>query len=134
VSCAAAACTATGYSTIGGTDGPERTLAKSWDGTPLVGGARPQSGSGDNDVLESVSCISATACTAAGSSIVGRALTLIESWNGTRWSVVPSPGRGNANYLNGVSCGSATACTATGYTDNRRQGIRTLVESGTASR
>jgi hypothetical protein len=135
VSCAsAAACTATGYYTTGGPDGPEKTLAESWNGVrwSVVPSPSPHRGS-DSD-LASVSCISAAWCTATGSSVGDQALTLIESWNGTRWSVVPSPNRGNASYLNGVSCTSASACTATGYTNNSHQGGRTLVESGTASR
>ena len=135
VSCAsAAACTATGYYTTGGPDGPEKTLAESWNGVrwSVVPSPSPHRGS-DSD-LASVSCISADWCTATGSSVGDQALTLIESWNGTRWSVVPSPNRGNASYLNGVSCTSASACTATGYTNTSHQGSRTLVESGTASR
>jgi len=57
---------------------------------------------------------------------------LIEAWNGTSWSVVPSPGRGSHSALVGVSCVSATACSATGYypAGGRR---KTLIESGTAN-
>ena len=135
VSCTSAeACTATGYSTIGGPGGPERTLAESWNGTRWALVPSPSPHPGYDSELASVSCVSAASCTATGSSIGNQALTLIESWNGTRWSVVPSPGRGNASYLTGVSCTSASACTATGQTDNSREGSRTLIESGTASR
>ena len=59
-----------------------------------------------------------TACTAVGVSgnSSGVTSTLIESWNGTRWSVVPSPSPGTGgNDLYGVSCVSATACTAVGF-------------------
>ena len=43
--------------------------------------------------------------------------TLIEQWNGTSWSIVPSPNTSTTqtNYLYGVSCTSATACMAVGY-------------------
>ena len=57
--------------------------------------------------------------------------TLVESWNGTSWSVVPSPGSGDA--LNWVSCASASACMAAGYRYNANQYGKTLIESGTAS-
>jgi hypothetical protein len=59
------------------------------------------------------------------------------------WSLVPSPSPGTAiNGLDGVSCisatactacASATACTAAGYHIISSGGIRTMIESGTAS-
>ena len=55
------------------------------------------------------------------------ARTLIESWNGTSWSLVPSPSRGKHSYLDSVSC-AAGACMATG-----NHGGKTLIESGPAS-
>ncbi len=134
VSCASAACTATGYSTIGGPGGPERTLAESWNGTRWAIVPSPSPHHGFDTGLDSVSCTAASACTAVGASMENQALTLIESWNGTRWSVVPSPNRGNSDYLIAVSCASAVACAATGYTDNSRLGSKTLTESGTAAR
>jgi hypothetical protein len=80
-----------------------------------------------------VSCTSAAACTAAGdytnSSTYAR--TLIETWNGTRWSLVPSPNRRADSYLDGVSC-TSTACTTAGYYYYTRYDTRTLIESGTA--
>jgi hypothetical protein len=65
-----------------------------------------------------VSCVSATACTAVGyyETRNFHDKTLVESWNGTRWSVVPSPSRRDSeNILASVSCVSATACMAAGY-------------------
>ena len=111
-----------------------RTLIESWDGThwSVVPSPNPGAAGSIRD-LSGVSCVSAAVCTATGSSVGNQALTLIESWNGTRWRVVPSPSRGNASYLTGVSCASASACTATGYTLGGRQGSGTLVESGTTS-
>jgi hypothetical protein len=54
--------------------------------------------------------------------------TLIESWNGTSWSIVPNP-TVMSGYLDGVSCVSATACIVAGY-DYGRSGVpRTLIES-----
>src|SRR5262249_52179668 len=59
--------------------------------------------------------------------------TLVESWNGTRWSVVPSPNRGvRYNELHGVSCAPAATCTAAG--SHGKNGRWTLIESQPASR
>jgi hypothetical protein len=41
--------------------------------------------------------------------------TLIEHWNGTAWSVVPSPTAGTTPYLNGVAATSASNVWAVGY-------------------
>jgi hypothetical protein len=41
--------------------------------------------------------------------------TLIEHWNGTAWSVVPSPTVGTSPYLNGVTATSASNVWAVGY-------------------
>jgi hypothetical protein len=77
-----------------------------------------------------VSCVSAAACTAVGYDYETPTAqrTLVESWNGTKWSVVPSPNPGSDDILNGVSSASVAACTAVGS-----NGRKTLIESGTAS-
>src|SRR5215472_1813433 len=69
--------------------------------------------------LNAVSCASARFCVAVGAH-VGKAQgavshPLIETWNGTRWSIAAAPSvpRGE---LFGVSCPSATACAAVGFT------------------
>jgi hypothetical protein len=59
--------------------------------------------------------------------------TLVESWNGARWSVVPTPNRGSAagggDGLGAVSCVPAGPCTAVGsYTPSSFED-KTLVES-----
>ena len=63
-------------------------------------------------------------------------MTLIEAWNGTRWSIVPSPVTRNvATLLYSVSCPSATMCMATGvrYVSSSQDSGRTLTELGTSS-
>ncbi len=66
--------------------------------------------------LNSVSCVSASFCVAVG--YVGtNQEPLIEAWNGTSWSVIPSPEHSGAGaILNGVSCVSASFCMAVGWT------------------
>src|SRR5439155_5699277 len=80
-----------------------------------------------------VSCISARSCTAAGSYFNGDSFqTLIESWNGAAWSVVPSPNViGKENFLSGISCISVTACTAVGqsFLPDKQIDTRTLIET-----
>ena len=39
---------------------------------------------------------------------------LVERWNGTKWSVVPSPRKGTANTFTSVACVSPTWCAAVG--------------------
>src|SRR5437667_311369 len=84
--------------------------------------------SGGNDYLSSVCCASFSFCTAVGS-ITNGAQTLIETWNGTSWSIVPSPNRGTSpDFLVGVACVSSSSCTAVGSYHN---GVvsQTLIES-----
>ncbi len=85
-----------------------------------------------------MTCASAATCTAVGyyngngSPSGADTKTLIESWDGTHWSLVPSPSPASSPVLNGISCASAAACTAAGF---RFSGgaFKTLIESGTAS-
>ena len=63
------------------------------------------------------SCVTPRACTAVGFHGLLPGRTLVETWNGTKWTVVPSPNAGPAsaaNILESVSCVSARACTAVG--------------------
>src|SRR5579862_7478511 len=70
---------------------------------------------GDN-FLNGVSCVSPVACMAVGYRGRGNGFsTLVESWDGARWSVVPSPNRARTtNELLAVSCVSPVACVAVG--------------------
>ncbi|MGD0639083.1 MAG: hypothetical protein ABSA72_13700, partial [Nitrososphaerales archaeon] len=69
-------------------------------------------GSGE---LKSMSCEDdRDSCTAVGDE--GGAQTLVENWNGSTVSIVPSPNPPNASdiALNSLSCASSSACTAVG--------------------
>ena len=114
VSCSSAsACTAVGqYLASGGATG---SLVERWNGTEWSIQPNPTSGATTDDPsLGSVSCPSATSCTAVGSSLTG---PLAEKWNGSTWSILPTPttppGAASA-AVNAVSCSSANLCTATG--------------------
>jgi len=123
-------CTAVGYFTAG-RDG---TLVESWNGTAWAIVDSPSEGMGSsNNTLAGVSCVSDTSCEAVGAYTGPQgAQTLIESWNGTRWSVRSSPDPGPSANLNSVACVLATSCTAVGMyfpAPNADVLARTLVES-----
>ena len=99
----------------------QRALVEVWDGsswtmepTPLPGGPTSTAG------LESVSCLSATACTAVGAfarpGVNAQERPLAEAWNGHDWTIQPTPNpkAENGSQLNGLSCTASDACTAGG--------------------
>jgi hypothetical protein len=79
--------------------------------------AVPSPSGATNSSLASVSCTSATTCTAVGSYQTNSifSATLAEAWNGASWTIqhTPNPPGGNST-LDSVSC-STNACTAVGY-------------------
>jgi len=92
VSCTSrTACTAVGdsYNPISGT----QSVAERWNGSAWT--IQQTVNPPGNDVfLYAVSCESPTACTAVGRSFGGATAgwtSLIEQWNGTTWSRIPSP-------------------------------------------
>jgi hypothetical protein len=133
VSCvSAAACTAVGY--LEGSQGPDRSIIESWNGTTWTAVPHPTVATADN-TLAGVSCATSSKCTAVGSARFHRSTpvdTLIESWNGTAWSLVPSPNAAGAaiNRLAGVSCPGTAMCVAVGsFQSTSTSPGRTLVES-----
>jgi hypothetical protein len=122
VSCTSAtACEAVGQFSSGGT---AKTLAEVWSGSTWTIQATPNAASQTSNGLLGVSCISATACEAVGSSFTGTTnVTLAEAWNGTNWAIQTTPNAaGGVNRLDGVSCTAATACMAVGTTAERWDG------------
>ena len=131
-------CVAAGYFHNG--NGVDQTLVESWDGSTWSIVPTPNVGTGSNTLL-GVSCTSTSACTAAGYSVPTspvipggiHAVTLVESWDGSSWSVVPSPNEGtNSNNFFDVSCVSPTSCVAVGsqYQGKKKKRVsHTLIES-----
>jgi hypothetical protein len=139
ISCvSASSCMAVGNQEV--PDDPNQTLAESWNGATWSVVPTPDTTVNDDNFLAGASCLTASDCTAVGWSdnsngVGGATSTLIESWNGSAWSVVTSPNRASAslgNQLNGVSCVSASRCTAAGWYDSSHDFPRTLVELGTS--
>jgi hypothetical protein len=132
VSCVStSACQAVGnFVNVGGV---ERTLAESWNGTAWSVTPTPNNGIGSN-ALSGVSCVSTTFCQAVGNAAnatTGVVQTLIESWNGTAWTVSTSANATttSTNILEGISCVSTTFCEAVGYYVNTGNVIQPLIES-----
>jgi hypothetical protein len=129
VSCSSpSACTAFGF--YDPSNVADQTLIESWNGSAWSIVTSPNTSPTQSNELSAVSCSSPSACTAAGYYFTaGGTQTLIESWNGSAWSIVPSPNASQINLLLGVSCSSSSACTAVGYYGSRQ----TLIERGTPS-
>jgi hypothetical protein len=113
--------------------GPSQTLIEHWNGTQWSVVTSPSPASVDNELF-SVAAVSATDVWAVGfienntaSGPVDQ--TLIEHWNGKKWSVVQSPGPGSqANNLTSVAAISATDVWAVGFYANSSSLWQTLTE------
>jgi hypothetical protein len=133
VACASSvSCVAVGYFEF---PGRLETLVETWNGTTWTITPSPNVGADSNE-LNGVACLTSTSCVAVGSyqdaSLANQ--TLVETWNGSAWTVAISPNRASAaNALEGISCKSATSCIAVGYSQGSSI-AQTLVESwnGTA--
>lgn len=96
-------------------------LAERWNGSAWAIQSTPGLTGGQSyaNLLEGVSCTSATACTAVGYSAGPVPVTLAMRWNGTSWTLQPTADPTDAQssdrQLEGVSCLSATACRAVGH-------------------
>jgi hypothetical protein len=133
-----ASCTSKTYCVAVGDDvtssGDTRTLIESWNGSAwtVIHSPNPSS---SGDALDSVSCTNATFCMAVG--VEGPTSeptqTLIESWNGSAWSVSSSPNEGYEDGLSSVTCMSVTSCIAVGSYSEQSENSETLIESWNGS-
>ena len=109
-------CTAVGY--YANSSGVAQTLVEVLDnsGNDWVIVTSPNEADSTSDVLNSVSCTSSSFCEAVGHFFLddGFDSTLVESWNGTAWSIVSSPNASDDNNLASVWCTSSTDCVAVG--------------------
>src|ERR1700676_2032411 len=115
VSCLSSSnCSAVGFASNGTAN---QTLVENWNGTAWSIQPSPNVTTTQESILYSVTCKGPSFCMAVGDSTIGsHDQSLIEQWNGTAWSVVPSPSPIAANDydLFGVSCASTTMCVAVG--------------------
>jgi subtilisin family serine protease len=110
------ACTAVGKQTAsGGTSSP---YAQYWNGSSWSNQSTATPVGATAAELQADHCLAKTSCVAAGSYTTATGtLSLIESWNGTSWSIQTSPNPVGATetHLKGISCKEITACIAVGY-------------------
>jgi hypothetical protein len=103
-----------------GVSGPSTvTLAATWNGSAWTSVSTPNVGNGStSSSLNDVSCAGLSFCQAVGQSVDSSTNehNLVESWNGTSWTIVTAPdnGSGKLQTLSDVNCISATVCTAVG--------------------
>jgi hypothetical protein len=117
---------------VGASD--DKTLVEHWNGSKWSIVSSPNVGTA-NSFLLGVAAVSPTNIWAVGYSVISSEAeldqTLIEHWNGSNWSIVPSPnppGSGN-NTLHAVAVLSAGNIWAVGGTCcNSNGGPKTLVE------
>jgi hypothetical protein len=103
-------CMATGGNNNGG------PAAAVWNGSTWSSVAFPSPSGEPLSGPASVSCSSATACTATGSGITSSDGYQIVAarWNGTKWTLQSAPDPGPDAQLVAVACPSASSCTAIG--------------------
>jgi hypothetical protein len=123
VSCVSpVSCIAVGASYLPGNDSV--TLVRHWNGMHWSVTPSPNDPDSDlpNNILSGVSCVSRTSCVAVGTASRGATIgnpganrTLIEGWDGTRWSITrsPNPGAFDTTLLAAVSC-TSEHCAAVG--------------------
>jgi hypothetical protein len=83
------------------------------------------------DDLSAIGCSAPNRCVAVGDYATSNIkYTLVESWNGKKWSLVGSPNVGTrGSYLTGVSCPDAKDCVAVGTYETASGNSRALVET-----
>jgi hypothetical protein len=100
-----------------------QTLIEHWNGTSWSVIPSPNTSATEHNVLQGVACTSASDCWAVGykEGDSGYNQTLIEHWNGTSWSIIPSPNTSTTehNVLQGVACTSVSDCWAVGSKNNQ---------------
>lgn len=108
-----------------------QTLIERWNGTKWSISLSQNPSSSTND-LKGVAAASAKDVWAVGIYAVtvnGPDLTLIEHWNGTKWSVVPGANPGmNSDSLSGVAAVSANNVWAVGQYVDSSNNLKTLIE------
>ena len=129
---------AVGYIQVGFS--AQQPLVVHWDGSSWSFVVSPSTSPANNDVLWAVTAVSANDVWAAGNSVdrvSGNYNTLIEHWNGSAWSVVPSPNPSSSiyNFLWGIEALSSSDIWVVGrsYTGSSYPGLTEHWDSNTWS-
>jgi hypothetical protein len=100
--------------------GALESFVEQWNGHAWSVVTTPRPPGSISAILEGVTCTSATTCFAVGGSVsASNATTLVERWDGSRWSIMTSANLSSlpklsVPTLNAVSCLSANSCFAVG--------------------
>jgi hypothetical protein len=98
----------------------DQAFAEHWNGVAWSIAALPAPTTPFGADLTSVTCVTSSECTAVGATMDANgdpSTTLIDGWDGSTWSAVPSPNPDVPNdLLTDVTCLGASACWATGVT------------------
>jgi hypothetical protein len=112
---------------------PSATLVDQWDGTSWSTVPSPNPSSAG--ILTDVTCLGPSQCWASGAQGVasgqnqnGSPSPMIESWNGSAWSVDPSPNVTAFAYLNSVACTGGSGCFSTGFSITGSGNNNTVIE------
>ena len=121
VSCASAtSCTAIGTSNATGTG----TFAEQWDGSSWRVTSTVDPAGTSIDGLTGISCSAAASCMAVGAYYSGsEALSLVEHWNGSAWSLMSPPTGSYNDTPRGVFCLTAASCTVVGMTTTKNAAV-----------
>jgi hypothetical protein len=126
ISCATpAACMAVGQHNQKPTGFAERWNGTSWKATKM-----PNIAGAESTALQGVSCPTASTCHATGMSYDGTGpggKAIVETWNGTAWSLKSSAPTTAPSILNGVACLTKASCFAAGL-DKAVPRASTLIE------
>jgi hypothetical protein len=126
------------YTTFNPPPGIQYTLAERWNGTSWAIVSTPPISGVDNALLSGVSCANPDSCLAVGYTVTSPdnpvVRALVESWNGTSWSTVPTPlpSGGTGTTLSGVWCAKSNACVAVGALSKKNSDVP-LAESWNGS-
>lgn len=139
VACTSAnACWAVGFS---GNNGGAKTLIERWNGSSwqiVTSPNHTESQQANYNHLYGISCAQSSDCWTVGnyeSSGVSDG-TLVEHWNGSSWSIMPSPNGPasvHASTLISVTCLSLTNCWSSGLYYSSRNQVQTLTETWNGS-
>ncbi len=128
VSCPTKACDAVGSYT--NSSKVTEPFAESYSGSEWSLQSVPMPNGAKGGELSSVSCVTASACTAVGSytNKEGARETLALGWNGMLWSLqsTPNPNKSKGDTLTGVSCVWSTGCYSVGSYTNSSSTLVTL--------
>lgn len=103
-----------------------QTFTEHWNGTAWSVVPSPNTSPTSDNFLNGVTCTSASECWAAGAAAIGSTFqSLIERWDGSAWTIVPTPNTNPTknNVLFGVTCASADDCWAAGYANAETAGV-----------